>query len=708
MKKRTKRLLALLLTLALVLPAAPLLSAHPIAYGADEEPYVSTNENAPFEDGDISAGVKMFNQIINSLKENKSSVQFHYATKEASTISWDNKNAVNSFDSQLANLGKADDGLITSNLSTMLKAAEGTTYYSPRSVTPRSLSFTDIPLTGIDISSRLTASDVKAIMYETNQSVTLDFTYRVVNDVPLAYIDPITLTGLDSITVYLQDDVVDASAVDFRNAHANNVIDLPDKEQLEQEQEITFDLSFLDRFIHNITDFFANLFSNTSGAEYDEPDIYKEKKNEVTTKGNGFNVRNAAVTLYFDPVSKKPVATVFDYDIDEKTEMNFDIKMQFNYSGLATAIVSELRNRGVQIKDNVFKPEEARVLLALEDTVLNVTKTTKHHENYYFMTDEDFITPHDHEYDSYSTIEEATCSHGGLIRFDCTVCGKTITGLSDPLPHTPKEPVTTTISAPTCLSDGEQKTTVSCAVCGFILDETTSVIPSTGAHTPGEPEEEIIDEPTCGDAGSKTISVICAICGEVLSERTEMIPPTGEHEPGEAVEQIVTQPTCGKPGVKKVTVRCEECWNILSETTAPVPATGAHTPGEPVTTRTAATCTTDGEERTVTKCTVCGEVLDQLVKVFPAGHKLVLVPAVAPTATNEGNIEYYICSVCSKCFADANASNEIDEASAILPKTEEEQQDKCPYCGKMHTGTFGSIVRFFHQILYFFRNLFGG
>ena len=167
--------------------------------------------------------------------------------------------------------------------------------------------------------------------------------------------------------------------------------------------------------------------------------------------------------------------------------------------------------------------------------------------------------------------------------------------------------------------------------------------------------------------------------------------------------EVLKEAGCVTSGLIKQT--CSVCGE---ERELNIPATGAHTPGAPVTTRTAATCTKDGEERTVTKCTVCGEVLDQLIKVYPAGHKLVRVPAVAPTATNEGNIEYYICSVCSKCFADANASNEIDEASAILPKTEEEQQDKCPYCGKMHTGTFGSIVKFFHQILYFFRSLFGG
>ncbi len=52
-------------------------------------------------------------------------------------------------------------------------------------------------------------------------------------------------------------------------------------------------------------------------------------------------------------------------------------------------------------------------------------------------------------------------------------------------------------------------------------------------------------------------------------------------------------------------------------------------------------------------------------------HKLTKVPAVEATTEKAGNIEYYICSVCGKYFADAEGKNEIvDKSSIIIPKKE--------------------------------------
>ncbi len=67
-------------------------------------------------------------------------------------------------------------------------------------------------------------------------------------------------------------------------------------------------------------------------------------------------------------------------------------------------------------------------------------------------------------------------------------------------------------------------------------------------------------------------------------------------------------------------------------------------------------------------CTTCGETKTEEIELKP--HTLTKVPAKAATETEEGNKEYYICSVCNKWFEDAEGTKEItDHNSVIIPKS---------------------------------------
>lgn len=70
----------------------------------------------------------------------------------------------------------------------------------------------------------------------------------------------------------------------------------------------------------------------------------------------------------------------------------------------------------------------------------------------------------------------------------------------------------------------------------------------------------------------------------------------------------------------------------------------AHTPGAPAT------------ETTPQKCTECDYII---TAALGHTHSLTKVEANAPTCTEDGNIEYYTCSGCSKLFADATGNVEI-------------------------------------------------
>ena len=79
------------------------------------------------------------------------------------------------------------------------------------------------------------------------------------------------------------------------------------------------------------------------------------------------------------------------------------------------------------------------------------------------------------------------------------------------------------------------------------------------------------------------------------------------------------------------------------------------------------------EGRTLTnhgKVTVEG-ALNRLGTIICDGHdgdKLRHVPAKDATTSEEGNIEYWRCDVCDKCFKDAAAEDEIAQADTVTPK----------------------------------------
>lgn len=53
----------------------------------------------------------------------------------------------------------------------------------------------------------------------------------------------------------------------------------------------------------------------------------------------------------------------------------------------------------------------------------------------------------------------------------------------------------------------------------------------------------------------------------------------------------------------------------------------------------------------------------------PCNHNLEHVEAAPATCTQDGNIEYWHCTICGKCFSDANGSHEITQASTVIPAT---------------------------------------
>ena len=160
----------------------------------------------------------------------------------------------------------------------------------------------------------------------------------------------------------------------------------------------------------------------------------------------------------------------------------------------------------------------------------------------------------------------------------------------------------------------------------------------------------------------------CSGCGAVRNENTP-IPATGAH----TYEWVTdTAATCGEAGVKHE--KCSGCGALRNENT-PIPATGAHTftkqAASSATQKSAADC-----EHAATyyyTCADCGAVERNDSHTFQSGA------ALGHTAPNsEGR-----CTRCNKQIAEP-----------------ERDPNACPYCGEVHGGLFGWLVRIIHNILF--------
>ncbi|GEM_PF-2531277 len=204
-----------------------------------------------------------------------------------------------------------------------------------------------------------------------------------------------------------------------------------------------------------------------------------------------------------------------------------------------------------------------------------------------------------------------------------------------------------------------------CGYCGgaFADEAGTEALPaeavtiSPAGHTFGT--WAITVQPGCVTAGEQTRT--CGACG---AKETLPVEATG-HAYG--AWTVTVQPGCTTAGEQTRT--CAVCG---SKETLPVGATG-HAYGAWAVTANPG-CTTAGEQTRV--CAGCGN--KETAPLAALGH-------------TEPNVD----GCCARC------------GERLVQQEQEQEEDLCNYCGKDHGSSFfGKLTRFFHNILWFFKNLF--
>lgn len=291
-------------------------------------------------------------------------------------------------------------------------------------------------------------------------------------------------------------------------------------------------------------------------------------------------------------------------------------------------IVSFVDNKNINISTDFIKTLEVRRDLP-DDSEKEATQSAgKDTSVNTIETDPPETMNHDHVYEEWIAVQDATCTETGLSRRTC-YCGAIEEKEIPTVAHTPK-----IIDAivPTCTTNGSTSGTV-CAVCGVSIDG-ADVIEALG-HT----EVEDAAVPATCTVDGKTAGSHCSVCGEIITAQ-EVIQAAGHTN----VTDKGIEPTCTASG-KSDGTHCSVCGEVTKAQTT-LKATG-HVP----VTKSGilATCTTSGLSDGLF-CAVCGTAIEKQVVVPATGHQYQKT-STATTCTAAGRT-VYTCQWCDHQYTE--------------------------------------------------------
>ncbi|MCR5783200.1 MAG: leucine-rich repeat protein [Clostridia bacterium] len=354
----------------------------------------------------------------------------------------------------------------------------------------------------------------------------------------------------------------------------------------------------------------------------------------------------------------------------------------FVFYGISSLDRLEIRNRNCSIIDNYDT-------FAISGTIYGYSgSTAEAFANGKNITFVPIDGQHVHIWNNGEITKEASCKEEGVKTFTCTVCGDTKTEPIEKADHTPQVmPAVAATCKATGLTEGSK-----CSVCGDILvaqEETPKI-----AHSWNN--GEITKETSCKEAGVKTFT--CTACGDTKTEPIEKADHTPQVMPAVAA-------TCKATGLTEGS-KCSVCDDILvaQEETPKI----AHSWNDGEITKNA-TCEEDGI-KTLT-CTSCGDTKTECIKAI--GHRYGSWETVKIATCTEEGLERRICTndenhvetrrIPKLAHHDGSGDGLCDDCGASVQAPV--QQSNCA-CGQYHSGPFAGLIKFFHTIIYFFKNLF--
>lgn len=229
------------------------------------------------------------------------------------------------------------------------------------------------------------------------------------------------------------------------------------------------------------------------------------------------------------------------------------------------------------------------------------------------------VEDHEHNWVTFTTEKEATCTEKGVVIEKCTECGAKKEIILNMIPHTFDEGKVE--KNPTCMEEG--LLVRECLVC----HEKEEFILNMAAHS--FDEGQIVKEATCKEEGKIVFS--CTVC----SKSVEQIIPTLEHN---VIKKEGKEPNCYNEGLT-VGYECSLCGEVLVEQQV-LEALG-HAWGEPKIV-TKATCTNEGVEKVT--CSLCSASKNTTTPKLD--HVLQFDYYNPATCINNGSMGKGYCQIC--------------------------------------------------------------
>ena len=331
--------------------------------------------------------------------------------------------------------------------------------------------------------------------------------------------------------------------------------------------------------------------------------------------------------------------------------------------------------------------------------------------------------PHTHKLTEVAARAE-TCTEAGCIAcWRCSGCGKLFSDAegrneiqqqNTVIPasgHSPGEWTETVVKTPSCSEQGEKHLEQLCIFCNTPLSARDELIPAlghswsawvtvkaateeeTGIQTrtclndPAHTETRTIPKlehrhhmtkidfaaASCNGAGNIAF-YLCTGCGRSYADaagtreltNSELVIPAKGHSAEDTWVPVETtkQATCTEAGVEALALYCRDCGEILSTRDRRIPALG-HNWSEWSTTRPATEEETGIQTRTCINDPAHTET--RTIPKLEHRHNMTMINAVAATCTGSGNIAFYLCTGCSRTYADAAGTRELTNSELVIP-----------------------------------------
>lgn len=274
-----------------------------------------------------AALLNLFNAMANDVKY--SSYKFRRAAVGTNIdITTDNQAAIDKFNKQISSLGEDMD------LGEMLTESKGTSSYSctGKSASPSVAADTNYPVEDRDFVSMLTSSDIKSAVYKTGDT----FTYtpkRTTGQTVKDEGDVVTVAGLDSLTVYINNEKVTTVPEDTTELSHGKCFDVPQKEDLVSAYDSLDEmLGEMDKMVSELGD--NNRFN-------------------MAATFKSINYRDSYVKLYFDHDTKTLVGA--DYNLTYECTIELYMDMYLNIVDKADPLglfaTIDFQNQRINITD---------------------------------------------------------------------------------------------------------------------------------------------------------------------------------------------------------------------------------------------------------------------------------------------------------------------------------------------------------------------